>query len=315
MYVTIYLGIIMTEKKKKLGKGLGSLLSSTRIREIDSLSPEVPPINENISEPIETNDFIKTLNVDLIQKNPYQPRRNFDEPKLAELAASIITNGLIQPIIVRKIADNYQLIAGERRLKATQIAGIKDIPAIVRIAEEEQVLEWALIENIHRSDLNSIERARAYQSYLKNFSLTQQEIAHRLGEDRSTIANYIRLLELPSEIQQMVVDEKISMGHARALLSVTNKINQIKLAEETVRNHLSVREIENRSRNFSNEKEPEIKTIVKNPNILELEHKMAQMLGTKVTIKTVGRQGKRGSIIIEFFSLDDFDRITERLNV
>jgi len=305
----------MTEKKKKLGKGLGSLLSSTRIREIDSLSPEVPPINENISEPIETNDFIKTLNVDLIQKNPYQPRRNFDEPKLAELAASIITNGLIQPIIVRKIADNYQLIAGERRLKATQIAGIKDIPAIVRIAEEEQVLEWALIENIHRSDLNSIERARAYQSYLKNFSLTQQEIAHRLGEDRSTIANYIRLLELPSEIQQMVVDEKISMGHARALLSVTNKINQIKLAEETVRNHLSVREIENRSRNFSNEKEPEIKTIVKNPNILELEHKMAQMLGTKVTIKTVGRQGKRGSIIIEFFSLDDFDRITERLNV
>ncbi len=304
----------MTDKKKKLGKGLGSLLSSTRIREIDSVSLEEPTFSPTRSETIETKDLIKTLDVDLIQKNPYQPRRNFDESKLAELADSITANGLIQPILVRKIADKYQLIAGERRLKATQIAGIKEITAIVRDAAEQQVLEWALVENIHRSDLNAIERAHAYQSYQKNFSLTQKEIAERLGEDRSTVANYLRLLELPKEIQQMLVNQKISMGHARTLLSINNKMNQLELAEETIRNHLSVRDLEKRSRNIHSEKQTEIKTIPKNPNILELEQKMTQILGTKVTIKTVGKQGKRGSIIIEFFSLDDFDRITERLN-
>jgi len=302
----------MSEKKKKLGKGLGSLLSSTRIRELDSASLDEPHFQKPITETIENKDFITILDVDKIQKNPYQPRRNFDKPKLAELAASISANGLIQPIIVRKIGDNHQIIAGERRLKASQLADIKEIPAIVRDVQEQQVLEWALVENIHRSDLNAIERARAYQSYAKNFSLTQQEMADRLGEDRSTIANYIRLLELPTEIQQMVIEGKISMGHARALLAENNKINQLQLAEEVVRNHLSVRDIENKTKNRPSKKETESKE--QNSNILELEQKMSQILGTKVIIKTVGRQGKRGSIIIEFYNLDDFDRITEKLN-
>ena len=302
----------MSEKKKKLGKGLGSLLSSTRIRELDNVSLDEPPLQKQISETIENKDFITILDVDKIQKNPYQPRRNFDKPKLAELAASISANGLIQPIIVRKIGDNHQIIAGERRLKASQLADIKEIPAIVRDVQEQQVLEWALVENIHRSDLNAIERARAYQSYAKNFSLTQQEMADRLGEDRSTIANYMRLLELPTEIQQMVIEGKISMGHARALLAENNKINQLQLAEEVVRNHLSVRDIENKTKKKPSKKETESKE--QNSNILELEQKMSQILGTKVIIKTVGRQGKRGSIIIEFYNLDDFDRITEKLN-
>ena len=240
----------ISEKKKKLGKGLSSLLSSTRLREIDDDSLlESRDVDSDLSVS-KDKETIFVLPIEVIQKNPYQPRRIWDEKKLHELADSIKVNGLIQPIVVRPLDSGYQLIAGERRLKAMQIAGMTEVSAIIRPASEEQVLEWALVENIHRSDLNAIERARAYQQYIKSFSLTQQQAAQRLGEDRSNIANYMRLLELPQEIQQYINEEKLSMGHARALLGITEKAKQRKLAEEAVQKKLSVREIEKEIKKF-----------------------------------------------------------------
>jgi len=295
----------MFEKKKRLGKGLDALLSPTKIREIEK-SSSVGTYDDSIDKTSNEKELINELDIDLIQTNPYQPRRNWDEKKINDLAESIKANGLIQPIVVRPLGSGYQIIAGERRLKAMKIAELKKIPAIIRQATEEQVLEWALVENIHRSDLNPVERARAYQQYLKSFSLTQQEAAQRLGEDRSTIANYIRLLELPLEIQQMINEEKISMGHARALLGINETATQRILADEIVKKNLSVREIEQKVKRQQIKKVDEkSKNKVNNPNIVELEQEMSRKLATKVTIKTSGLKGKRGKIIIEYYSLDD----------
>ena len=306
----------MSEKKKKLGKGLSSLLSSTRIREIDEDSVMVSRDDDSDIYVKKGKETIFDLPIEDIQKNPYQPRRIWDEKKLKELAESIKVNGLIQPIVVRPIDSGYQLVAGERRLKAMRIAGMTEVSAIVRSASEEQVLEWALVENIQRTDLNAIERARAYQQYIKSFSLTQQQAAKRLGEDRSNIANYMRLLDLPMEIQQYINDDKLSMGHARALLGITERAKQKKLADEAVQKNLSVREIEREIKKIQLKEGKNTEKInEKEPNIVDLEQKMTQSLGTKVIIKTSGRKGRRGKIIIEYYNLDDFDRIMERLNI
>ena len=195
-----------------------------------------------------------------------------------------------------------------------QLAEKKTIPAIVRQASEEQMVEWALIENIQREDLNPIERASAYKEYIYSFSLNQQEAAHRLGEDRSTIANYLRLLELPDEIKEMLVGDGISMGHARGLLGVADKNEQILLARKIIKNNLSVRELERMVQKIrqGGENLPEEKPS-KSGNIIELEHQMTQSLGTKVVINAKGKKGHHGRIIIEFYTLDDFDRIRERI--
>lgn len=306
----------MSEKKKKLGKGLSSLLSSTRIREIDEDSVLVSRDDDSDAYIKKGKETIFDLPIEDIQKNPYQPRRIWDENKINELAESIKVNGLIQPIVVRPLDSGYQLVTGERRLKAMRIAGMTEISAIIRSASEEQVLEWALVENIHRTDLNAIERARAYQQYIKSFSLTQQQAAQRLGEDRSNIANYMRLLDLPMEIQQYLNDDKLSMGHARALLGITEKAKQRQLAEEAVQKNISVREIEREIKKIQLKEGKNTEKIKeKEPNIVDLEQKMTQSLGTKVIIKTSGRKGRRGKIIIEYYNLDDFDRIMERLNI
>jgi len=303
----------MAEAKKRLGRGLNSLLSSTRMQEMEentTFSTTPSPASETSNVAI---DKVMELPVEKIQKNPHQPRQNWDESKLLDLSESIKTSGVIQPVLVRQMGQGYQLIAGERRLRATQLAGKDKIPAIVKQVSEEQVIEWALIENLHRADLNPLERARAYQHYLNNFSLTQQEAAVRLSEDRSTIANYIRLLELPAEIQKMLSDGNMSMGHARAILSVTDNKKKMELAEMVKRKNISVRELERKIQSINKDKDEKKLKEEKSANVIDLERELTRSVGTKVIIKTVGKKKQRGKIIIEYYSLDDFDRIREKL--
>ena len=302
----------MSAQKKRLGRGLDSLLSNTRLAELERVTEavEVRPAGQVGSR----GDLISEIELDRIQRNPHQPRQQWDQQALYELAESIKSNGLVQPILVRPMGQGYQLIAGERRLRAGQLAGMTKLPAIVRDATEEQMLEWALVENIHRSDLNALERARAYGHYIRTFSLTQDEAAERLGEDRSTVANYLRLLELSGEVREMLADGRLSMGHARALLGIREGARREELARMTVARRLSVRDLEKLVK-AKQEPASEMggKTEARNAHIVELEDELRGALGTKVTIKTVGKRAKRGRIIIEFYSLDDFDRIKARL--
>ena len=260
-------------------------------------------------------DSLQHLPVGSISANPYQARTIWNEQDLAELAASVKANGVLQPILVRPFQGAYQLIAGERRFRAAQMAGLATLPALVRQVTDEQLFEWSLVENIHRRDLNAIERAKAYQRYLGAFSLTQADAAERLGEDRSVIANYLRLLDLPDEIRQMVGDGRLTMGHARAILSLPTDELRRKLANRAMAGRLSVREVERLVRKHLDEnpdRKPNART--KPAHIADLEDKLCRHLGTRVTIETK-RNGQRGRISIEFDSLDEFDRITEALGL
>lgn len=220
-------------KKTVLGRGLDALITIEEVNVGGSSS-----INE--------------IELDKIQPNPDQPRRAFDEEALAELSVSIKQLGVIQPIALRKIAeDNYQIIAGERRFRASQLAGLRTIPAYVRTLEDEAVMEMALIENIQREDLNSIEVALAYQNLLEKNNLTQEQLSERIGKKRTTIANYLRLLKLPAEIQMGIKDKKIDMGHARSLVTIENTADQLKLYELTIQDGLSVRRIEDIARKLN----------------------------------------------------------------
>jgi ParB family chromosome partitioning protein len=257
----------------------------------------------------------REIEIDSISPNPYQARTVWDEKELEDLAESIRANGIIQPIVVRPAGSGYQLIAGERRFRAARLASLTTIPAWIRAATEEQLLEWALVENIHRSNLNPIERAKAYQNYVSTFSLTQAEAAARLGEDRSVIANYLRLLDLPDQIKQMLAEKQLTMGHARAMLALPTDELRRKLANRAMVGRLSVREVERLVRKYLTGTE-QARAVVRSkpPHILDLERKLSSELGTKVSIET-RKNGQRGKIIIEFYSLDEFEGITERLGL
>ncbi len=307
----------MAEQKKRLGRGLNSLLSPTRYETVEPAPPIPQPQAAPAPKPF-SGEFVANIPLEKIKTNPHQPRFNWNDDKLKELSDSIKANGLVQPIIVREMDDCYQLIAGERRLRASQLAGLSDIKAIVKEATEEQMLEWALIENIHRDDLSPMERAKAYNKYISDFSLTQAEAAERIGEDRSNIANYMRLLTLPSDVQDLINAQELGMGHARALLSLPEPKLQSKVAAQIIKKGLSVRAVEklvkdlkNNAQNPEDSKESKIKE--KHPNIIELENEMTQALGTKVSIETKGKKTHQGKIIIDFYNLDDFDRLREIL--
>ncbi|MHC4558518.1 MAG: ParB/RepB/Spo0J family partition protein [Planctomycetota bacterium] len=304
------------EKPKHLGRGLQSLISPiiSETTDAEQLLSR-PAAAPNFPADIELRDSLREINIDAISPNPYQARTVWNEQELAELAESIRANGIIQPIIVRPAVAGYQLIAGERRFRAAKLASLVTIPALVRQASDEQLHEWALVENIHRVDLNPIERAKAYQDYLSTFSLTQAEAAERLGEGRSVVANYLRLLDLPQEIKQMLAEGQLTMGHARAILALPTDELRRKLANRAMAGRLSVREVERLVRKYlagTNQAKTTIRS--KPPHILDLESKLASQLGTKVNIET-RRNGQRGRIIIEFYSLDEFDGITERLGL
>jgi ParB family chromosome partitioning protein len=309
----------MTKKKEKprhLGRGLQSLLSpiiseTAQAKEL----PSTPVAVSNFPSDKELRDSLQEISIDEISPNPYQPRKVWDEQELADLAESIKANGVIQPIIVRPAGSRYQLIAGERRLRAAQLASLTTIPSLVRQASDKQLLEWALVENIHRVDLNPIERAKAYQDYLSTFSLTQAQGAERLGEDRSVIANYLRLLDLPQEIKQMLSEGQLTMGHARAILSLPTDELRRKLANRALVGRLSVREVERLVRRYLTGTSQARTTVrSKPPHILDLERKLSSQLATKVNIET-RKNGQRGRIIIEFYSIDEFDNITERIGL
>jgi len=304
----------MKEAKKRLGKGLSTLLSDSRMRDLDQTKAVgVPEQATGVTDRLTAGVTVSNLPVDKVVRNPHQPRQNWNEPKLKELAESIKQNGLIQPILVRQMGDSYQLIAGERRLRAMQMAGKTSIPAIIRHATEEQMIEWALIENIHRTDLNPIERAQAYDHYLKTFKLNQEEVAARLGEERATIANYVRLLDLTKEEQQLIADEELSFGHAKALLGIPDVRQRAEFARVVAVQKYSVRETERRIQDIKRSSTVRIRE--QKPHLFELEDEFCRVLGTKVKIKTYGRRGHRGKIIIDFYNLDDFERIREQLGI
>jgi ParB family chromosome partitioning protein len=304
------------EKTKHLGRGLQSLLSpiTSKATPPNQLLPD-PAIKPNFPPDKQLQESMREISIDAISPNPYQPRKVWDDQQLADLAESIRANGVVQPILVRPAAAGFELIAGERRFRAAQLAQLKTIPAIVRSATEQQLLELSLIENIHRSDLNPIERAKAYQNYLNTFSLTQTEAAQRLGQDRSVIANYLRLLDLPEQIKQMLSNGQLSMGHARAILALPTDELRRRLANRAMTGRLSVREVERLVRRYLAGSETAKPTVPTKPaHILDLENKLSRELGTKVTIET-RKNGQRGKITIEFYSLDDFDRITEKIGL
>jgi ParB family chromosome partitioning protein len=304
------------DKPRHLGRGLDSLLGPITA-EMDAIGQPQANVGSIPNYPIdkELHDSVANISLACITPNPYQARIVWNEQDLLELSESLRANGVIQPIIVRPFQGGYQLIAGERRYRAAQMASMTTIPALVRTVTDEQLFEWSLVENIHRRDLNAIERAKAYQRYVNAFSLTQTEAAERLGEDRSVISNYLRLLDLPEEIRQMLADERLSMGHARAILGLPTDELRRKLANRALAGRLSVREVERLVRKYlSQDTRLPAKPSSKPAHIADLEDKLRRQLGARVAIQT-RRNGQRGKIIIEFDSLDDFDRITDSLGL
>jgi len=275
--------------RKALGKGLSALL---RDREGT------------------TESELCELDIDLLEPNRFQPRQTFSEAKLEELAQSIKTHGLVQPIIARQNGDRYQIIAGERRWRAAQRLGLLKVPVMVKQVADEELLETSLIENIQRENLNPIEEAKAYQRLGHEFSLTQDQVAQRTGKERSTITNFIRLLKLPKEIQQLVLDDQLSMGHARALLSLENAAEQRVLAERAVRDGWSVRQVERTialQKNGSPKKEAQRQV---DPNVKAAIEKLERALGTRVRIIA---KGKSGRIEIDYYSSEELQRLYEYL--
>ncbi|MCX5637930.1 MAG: ParB/RepB/Spo0J family partition protein [Planctomycetota bacterium] len=304
------------ERPKHLGRGLEAIFGPIISGPAEAERPSsVPTATPNFPPDKELRSSLQEISVDAISPNPYQARTVWDEQELKDLAGSIKANGVLQPIIVRPLGPGYQLIAGERRFRAAKLASLTTIPALVRQAADEQMLEWALIENIHRTNLNPIERAKAYQNYLSTFALTQAEAAERLGEDRSVIANYLRLLDLPAEIKQMLAEGELTAGHARAILALPTDELRRKLANRAMVGRLSVREVERLvQRYLAGTSEDKTSGRSKPAHIIDLERKLSSQLSTKVTIET-RKKGQRGKIVIEFYSLDEFDSIAERLGI
>ncbi len=304
------------EKPKHLGRGLASLLGPIMSTTQEPHLPiSIAEIGSNIHTDKNLGNSLREINVDDIQPNPYQVRFIWNEQELADLARSIKANGVIQPILVRPVGTGFQLIAGERRWRAAKLAGLQMVPAIIRQVKDDELLELALVENIHRADLNPVERANAYQKYLSTLSLTQVEAASRLGEDRSVIANYLRLLDLPAEIKQMLVDGELSMGHARAILALPTDELRRKLANRAMAGRLSVREVERLVRQYlATNDQRKITARTRPPHIQDLESRLSKELGTNVVIET-HKNGKCGKIVIEFQSLEEFDRIMQQIGV
>ncbi|MDA8079122.1 MAG: ParB/RepB/Spo0J family partition protein [Nitrospiraceae bacterium] len=256
----------------------------------------------------EKGEEVLFLDIDRILPGRQQPRKVFHEESLKELSASIKEKGVLQPIIVSRTGDgSFNLIAGERRWRAATIAGLKKIPALIKNVASKDALEIALIENIQREDLNPVETAEAFNRLIKDFSLTQEELSDRVGKDRATVANYLRLLRLPDEIKTLLYNGALSMGHARAILAIEGRTKQVEAARKIIKGGLSVREAEKLAKAASS---PSRHAGIKDAQIAALEERLIKHLGTKVRIN---HKGKRGKIEIEYYSLEELDRLLEIL--
>lgn len=280
-------------EKRALGRGLDALLPT-----VDSASPTA-----NRGEAQE-------LGIDSIVPNRYQPRQNFHNDEISQLAESIKENGLLQPIMVRRKGDGvYELITGERRLRAAKLAGLKKIAAVVRNCSDQEAIVLALVENLQRNDLNPMETARAYHRMLNEFGFTQDMVAQRVGRERSSVANVLRLLNLPPEIQNLIESGQLSTGHAKVLLGLENPDTQIRLARRIVEDHLSVRDIEQMLASEARGRQRARRSRTQPPT-LDVEQRLQKRLGTRVNI-VQGR--RRGKIVIHFFSAAELDRLVEIL--
>jgi len=280
-------------KRKVLGRGLEALISQD--------------LRESVSE----TERVKELDIDRIEANPHQPRARFDEGHLKQLAASIEKHGILQPIIVRRHGDGYQLIMGERRLRAARLAGKRSVPAIVREAGDADSLKFALMENLQREDLNPIEEAKGYNELKEIFDLSVKEIAELLGKDRSTISNTLRLLALPRAIQDMLAGGELSAGHGRALLAIDGESEQIAWAERVVSEGITVREIEltHRPKRRTTRRRGRRKS---DPQVKAIEDLLEKHLGTRVHVNP---RRKGGVVSIEYYSNEDLERILERMGI
>lgn len=285
-------------KRRALGKGLAALL------------PDAPP-RRTAKEAAGANEVA----IDQIDLNPYQPRQHVEQANIEELARSLSQQGVVQPLLVRRVGSRFQIIAGERRLRAARRAGIERVPVIVRDVPDEQLLELALVENIQREDLNPIEEARAYQRLIGEIGFSQEQVADRVGKDRSTVANLLRLLRLPQVIQQAIAEQKLSPGHARPLLALTDSSSQAGVAREIMDKGLSVREVERRVKTLARSgagRGPSARPTGKtaDANTRAAEDRLRAALGTRVRIQ---RKGRGGAVEIAFYSEEDLQRIYEIL--
>jgi ParB family chromosome partitioning protein len=298
-------------KKRALGRGLSALLSDTP--EDEKLEVEVP---HSLSASKSNTDSINEIPVEFIETNPFQPRTYFDQEALNELAESIKVHGIIQPITVRRLAHNqYQLISGERRFQASKLAGLKQIPAYIRTANDQQMLEMALIENIQRENLNPIEISLSYQRLISECNLKQEELGERVGKNRTTVTNYLRLLKLPPDIQIALRDNKISMGHARAIINIEDTGTQLFIFNKIISEDLSVRKVEELARQVMNGSRPSPNTntsTAQSKEIVQVQGRLSSHFGTKVSVKS---DGKKGEIRIPFLSVEDLNRILDILKI
>lgn len=288
------------DKKRVLGRGLAALIPDDFKKD---LKKEAVDVSESDRESV-----IK-IKVSQIVANRYQPRTEFNDTRLAELIASIKEKGFLQPVLVRKHGSGYELIAGERRLRAAKALDIKEIPAMVKFVKDEDALVISIIENVQREELNAIEEAHAFQQLISEFNFSQDVVAQSVGKDRASISNTLRLLKLPKEIQDYVSQGLLSMGHARALLSLIDSEKQITLSKKIISKGLSVREAENLTKGFSDQIKGRRKTTEKKSiDLIAVEEKLQHILGTKVTISQFK---KRGKVIIDYYSKDDLTRLIE----
>lgn len=279
---------------KRLGRGLSSLIPQGEVKKKLDLSS----VKNQIVE-------LKTKQILL---NPYQPRKNFEKSALEELAGSIKKYGLLQPLVVTKISDNeFQLLVGERRLRAAKMIGLKKVPVIIRSSTDQQKLELALVENLQRDDLNPIERAQAFQRLINEFNLTQDEVAKKINKSRAEIANTLRFLNLPQEIQKGLIDRKITAGHAKTILSLKDRRAQLKLFQQIVKGGLSVRSTEKKARQTAGKRAVRR---LKDVEIIDFEERLQRALGTRVFIK---KKKNQGNIIIEFYSKEELLNIVDKI--
>jgi ParB family chromosome partitioning protein len=308
----------LLKNKPRLGRGLSSLISMSELPvEVDLSTTAVDPATMPSPAPVSQPPAGAPVEIQLtaVIPNPHQPRKQMNEPAIAELAASLKSTGLIQPIVVRKSGEHFELIAGERRWRAAKLAGLSTIPAIIRDVDSFTQAQMALVENIQRENLNPIDRAQAYRALMTQLGLTQAELAARLGEDRSSIANHLRLLDLAEPVQRLISEGRLSLGHAKIIAGVADILEQERLANLVINQELSVRNLERLLQEHATTPPAATRDLAPvSAHVADLEKSLARQLGLRVQIRSGANKGK-GRLILHYSSLDQFDELLNRMGL